>query len=110
MSEIRRIVVAVDGSEYSHKATRLAARLAGDLGVSLVLLHVFPLMSNDIAGALGMSQEEIERLRDRAAADTFKQARSQLSPNRIAIDEVALVGDVADEILRYLDNAGDTLM
>ncbi len=110
MSEIGKVTVAVDGSDGSNKAARLAARLAADLGVGLVLLHVFPLMSNDIAGALGMSQNQIEQLRDRSATDTFKAVRSQICQNEVTIDEVALVGDIADEILAYLDNAKDILM
>jgi nucleotide-binding universal stress UspA family protein len=110
MSEIQKIVVAVDGSASSNMAAQLAAHMAGDLGVSLVLLHVFPLMSNDIAGALGMSQTEIEEIRDRAAAENFKVARSQISTSDVTINEVALVGDIAEEILNYLDNSKDMLM
>ena len=64
MTEFRKVVVAVDGSDASIRAARVAARLAGSMNVPMVMLHVFPLMSNEIAGALGMSAEEIESTRD----------------------------------------------
>lgn len=110
MKEFRRVVVAVDGSATSIRAARTAVRLADHMGVPLVMLHVFPLMSNDIAGALGMSASEIEEVRDRSARRTFEEVRSEISDREIEIHEVARVGDPAAEILDYLDNDVETLM
>jgi nucleotide-binding universal stress UspA family protein len=110
MKDFRKVVTAVDGSDGSIRAARLAARLADSLGVPLALVHVFPLMSNNIAGALGMSASEIEEIRDRSAARTFKDIRAEISDRDIEIEEVALIGDVAEEIIGYLDNASDLLM
>lgn len=110
MKEFRRVVVAVDGSNGSIRATRAAARLADHMSIPLVLLHVFPLMSNDIAGALGMSASEIKDVRDRSARKTFTEVRSQISDREIEIQEVARVGDPAEEIIDYLGNDVETLM
>ena len=110
MKEFQKIVVAVDDSDGSIKAARVAARLADSLGVPLVLLHVFPMMSNDIAGALGMSAEELNAVRDRSAASAFANTRAEISERDIRIEEVARIGDVAEEILDYLNDARDLLM
>lgn len=105
-----KVVVAVDGSQNGLQAARVAARLADSMSVELVMLHVFPLMSNDIAGALGMTAEEIEHTRDRAARRAFDLVLDELSERDPPATEVALIGDVAEEILAYLDNARDILL
>lgn len=110
MSGFRKVVVAVDGSENGLQAARVAARMADSMSAELVLLHVFPLMSNDIAGALGMTGEEIKATRDRAARRAFDMVLDELSDREQKPTEVALIGDVAEEILDYLDNARDILL
>jgi nucleotide-binding universal stress UspA family protein len=110
MKDFRKVVVAVDGSDASIRAARVAARLADSMDLPLVMLHVFPLMSNDIAGALGMSASEMEEVRDRSAASVFKEVRSQLSDRDITIEEASRIGDIAEEIIDYLGDAADLLM
>lgn len=110
MKNFSKVVVAVDGSDHSVRAARVAARLADSLSVPMVMIHVFPLMSNDIAGSLGMSAAEIEALRDKAAASTFSQVREQISDRDIEIEKVARVGDIGEEIIDYLDDDPDVLM
>ena len=110
MKDFRKVMVAVDGSDSSIRAARVAARLADSLSVPLALIHVFPLMSNDIAGALGMSATELETLRDEAAANTFADVREQISDRELKIEEIARVGDIAEEIIKYLDNDPEVLM
>lgn len=110
MSGFRKVIVAVDGSQNGLQAARVAARMADSMGVALVLLHVFPLMSSDIAGALGMTAAEIEEVRDRAARRAFDAVLDELSDRPQPPEEVALIGDVAEEILAYLDNARDVLL
>ncbi|MGY6553667.1 MAG: universal stress protein [Wenzhouxiangella sp.] len=110
MSGFRKIVVAVDGSSNSLQAARVGARLADGMNAELVLLHCFPMMSNDIAGALGMTAEEITHTRDTAARRAFDLVLNEISARDPAPTEVALIGDVAEEILKYLDNARDLLL
>ncbi|TVS13552.1 MAG: universal stress protein [Wenzhouxiangella sp.] len=110
MSGFGKVVVAADGSKNSLQAARVGARLADSMGSELVLLHVFPLMTNEIAGALGMTAEEIEHTRDRAARRAFDLVLDELSDRDSSPTEVALIGDVAGEILNYLDNARDLLL
>lgn len=110
MSGFRKVVVAVDGSDNGLQAARVAARMADSMGSELVLLHVFPLMSDDIAGALGMTAEEIRQVRDRAARKAFDAVLDEVSDRPQPPQEVPLVGDVAEEILKYLDDAHDILL
>lgn len=110
MNGFRKIIVAVDGSSTAMQAARIGARLADGMQAELVLLHCFPMMSSDIAGALGMSAEDITHARDTAARRAFDQVLNELSDRDPAPTEVALIGDVAEEILAYLDNARDVLL
>ncbi|TVQ41645.1 MAG: universal stress protein [Wenzhouxiangella sp.] len=110
MHAFRKVVVAVDGSDNALRAARTAVRLADSLDVPLVMLHVFPLMTSDLPGALGMSQEDLEDIRDRSARQTFDAVRSEISERDGPIEEVARIGDVAGEIIDYLDNAHDLLL
>ena len=110
MSGFKKIIVAVDGSPNSLQAARVAARLADGMRAELVLLHCFPMMSDDIAGALGMSTEDIIHTRDSAARRAFDLVLDELSDRDPPPTEVALIGDVPEEILKYLDNARDVLL
>ena len=110
MSGFRKIVVAVDGSSNALQAARVGARLADGMKAELVLLHCFPMMSNDIAGALGMTADEMTHTRDAAARRAFDLVLNEISARDPAPTEVALIGDVAEEILKYLNNARDVLL
>ncbi len=110
MSEFRKIIVAVDGSGPSLRAARAAARLADSMDISMVLLHVFPMVGNDTAGALGLSATEIEGVAERAARKTFDEVRSELSERGVEIEEVGRIGDIAGEIIDYLADAPDLLL
>lgn len=110
MNGFSKIVVAVDGSSNALQAARVGARLADSMQAELVLLHCFPMMSNDIAGALGMSADEITHARDSAARRAFDLVLNEISARDPAPTEVALIGNVAEEILKYLNNARDVLL
>ncbi len=110
MHAFRKVVVAVDGSDNSLRAARVAARLADSMDLPLVMLHVFPLMSSDLPGALGMSKEDLEEIRDRSARQTFDAVRSELSERAGPIEEVAKIGDVASEVVDFLGDAKDLLL
>ena len=110
MSEFKEVQVAVDGSNVSIRAARVALRLAHGLSVPLVLLHVFPLLGDDIAGALGVSETELEALRDRSATEVFERIRSELGATEVEIEERARIGDVAEEIIASLDDAPDRML
>lgn len=110
MSEFRKVIVAVDGSDNGLQAARVAARMADSMGVELVLLHVFALMSDDIAGALGMTPDEIEEVRDRSARKAFDAVLDAISDRAQPPEEVARTGDVAEQILNYLDDSTDLLL
>jgi nucleotide-binding universal stress UspA family protein len=39
---IKRVLIAVDGSEHAHKATALACDMASRFGADLIAVHVVP--------------------------------------------------------------------
>ncbi|MBB6087600.1 universal stress protein [Wenzhouxiangella marina] len=110
MKDFEEVVVAVDGSDASIRAARVALRLARDLDAPLVLLHVFPMMSDDIAGALGLSEEELLEIRDRSARQAFSDVRKELGEAEVEIREEARIGDVGEEIIDYLGDAPDRML
>ncbi|MFP4208179.1 MAG: universal stress protein [Wenzhouxiangella sp.] len=110
MSGFRKIIVAVDGSDNALQAARVGARMADSMGAELALLYVFPLLSDDIAGAVGMTDDEVDEVRDRAARKAFDAVLDAISDRAEPPEEVARIGDVAQEILEYLDNATDLLL
>ena len=42
--EIKKILVAVDGSEHSDKAVKYACAIGPPLGAEVILLHVVPML------------------------------------------------------------------
>lgn len=84
--------------------------MADSMGAELALLYVFPLLSDDIAGAVGMTDDEVDEVRDRAARKAFDAVLDAISDRAEPPEEVARIGDVAQEILEYLDNATDLLL
>ncbi len=110
MTEFRKVVAAVDGSDGSIRAARVAVRLARGLDAPLELLHVFPLMSKDLIGALGLSEAELSEIRDRSARETFAAVARELGETGLAVKQVARAGSVAEEILDYLGNDPGVLL
>ncbi len=109
MKEFRKVVVAVDGSPGSIQAARAGARLADAMEIPLALVHVFPLMTHEVTGAMGLTREEIAKIRESAAEKVFAEIMAELSERTSEPEHVALIGDPAEEILAYLDNQQDLL-
>jgi nucleotide-binding universal stress UspA family protein len=56
---MKRILVAVDGSEGANRAARFAAELARDTGAALELLHVYDAPTAVHLGLRALSKEEL---------------------------------------------------
>ena len=59
MSQFKKIMVAVDFSEYSHKIVDYAGRLARDLGVELIFVNVINQRDVDMVNEVGMHTDKI---------------------------------------------------
>jgi nucleotide-binding universal stress UspA family protein len=95
---VKRILVAVDGSESSSKAVGMAATISRDLRAELAIVHVvemdeFPTL---IAEAQDESKEEMGEI---ILADAIKLARlSGIEPK-----PKLLMGHAAGQILRFAE-------
>lgn len=110
MKAISKVAAAVDGSGAANRAARVASRLADDMGVPLVLIHVFPMVTDDMSDALGLSAEELDQVRKESARKAFDRVLAELGRRPEPPEEVALIGDVAGELLEWLDDSQDLIL
>lgn len=97
---IKEILVPVDGSENSVRATRFAMQLADAMRVGVRLLYVFPAASVELVGMAGMSRGDIENAAEASGERAFERIRKELADPKLenAERDVAL-GDPAEEII-----------
>ncbi len=94
---MKRILIAVDGSEAALKAGRMAADMALALGAKLTLVHVMPrlLLPPDV---YGLTLAEVEK-EHRAYADALlDKAASELARPNLEIGRTVLYGSPAEAI------------
>jgi nucleotide-binding universal stress UspA family protein len=92
----KRVLVAVDGSEHSHRALKYAKGLAECFGAELYLVHIFP-KTSDLLG-----YEEYEKLVSRRASageKILQTARNLLGEDGPTIHEELLEGPEAEAIM-----------
>jgi nucleotide-binding universal stress UspA family protein len=94
--QIRKILVAIDGSPQSIKAVKLASQIAKGLGAEITLIHVteiyeIPTLINEAEN--GMSEETGQRV----LGESAKIAKSE----GIEVKVVLKKGHIVDQILRY---------
>lgn len=114
------IAVALDDSEPSLRAARLAASLSGRTGRPLHLIHVFQgrpeelvdldNLPGEIQAVIHLSEHEIAAARERTGRRVFDQARAEPGVEEAAPQEVLLSGDPSAELLDWLQRHPDTLM
>ena len=103
VTEIRTIVIPVDGSEHAHNAAMIGAAIAARFGARVVLLHVLlrdtPLEKiKRLAESLGVPPETVERLGHAApAVYDFGLAIPANMINPVA--PMGLVAEIAQRIL-----------
>ncbi len=107
MEQFSRIIVPVDGSEGSIRASDFASNLSETLGVPLVLTHVIPLTPESVMGMSQLDKSEIERVQHQRAQGVITSVREGMNHTAENVEEVVLSGDPAEEILHYIrSNSG----
>lgn len=94
-----KILVPVDGSEHAALAASWASRLANQTGGSLTLLHVYDMTATETMGLVNLSKEEIDKIKERQAAEAFDKAMSAVGELGAGADSIVVVGDPANEII-----------
>ena len=110
MKQFRKVAVAIDGSDGAIRAARVAGRLAESMEVPLVLIHVFPMVTDDASGALGFGPEAIAQAREQSARKAFDEVLGEISERPDKPEEIALIGDPAEELIEWLDDSQDLLL
>ncbi len=112
---MKKILVAVDGSQSAQKAAQKAAEMAEDFKSEVTLIHVYTESAqipvnqfNEVASYL--SAETMESIMDQQE-DTIKEKRQKIldqdaeffEEKGIKPDKVLLHGDPADEVCDYAE-------
>ena len=76
LGEIKSIIVAVDGSEQSNNAVRLASRIAASFGAEMTLLHVMDM--RDMPSLIAETEDRGEEAHGQSVlSDSAELAMSQ---------------------------------
>ncbi|HMQ52798.1 MAG TPA: universal stress protein [Anaerolineae bacterium] len=103
----KKIVVAVDGSEHSHRALEYGQDLANRYEAAVWLVHVFP-HTSDLLG-----YDEYEKLvarREAAGQTVLDEARQTLGTVSFPVYEELLEGPPAEAIINVAEVRGVDLI
>lgn len=110
MGEFSRIIVPVDGSEGSGRAAAFAARLGSALGIPITLAHVVPMTPESVMGLSQLDKAEVEKVQRRRADTVLSEVRAAMGEAGEGAEEKVMVGDPAEEILRYVNAEPEALV
>jgi len=105
-----RILVALDGSEYSRQALRYAMEIAKKFGARLTLLHVVvrPLHVYGDEGVV-LTEAPDKRLEEEGQK-VLRKAKEQAEVEGVGADTMMVVGDPAEELLRVSKEGNDLMV
>ena len=104
---MKRMLVAVDGSEFGLAAVKAAAKLAKERGIaSVTLINVIPTVYDSCSGATlaGAPPEDIE------AWEIFEKPKEILKDAGVKATLLLQEGDPAEEIIRTAQEEGFDLI
>ncbi len=96
MEELERILVAVDGSEQSNKAVRLAAIIAKGMGAEVTLIHVVEL--NELPSLMAEAEDRGGEVQGEAVLNDSVEIALGLE---VQPHTVLRRGHPAGQVLRY---------
>jgi nucleotide-binding universal stress UspA family protein len=94
---VKRILVAVDGSDPAQKAAALAAEIAVRFGTRLTLVYVVPRLVLP-ADAYGLTIAEIEGEHRSYGEKLLAEASARLHAPNVTVDTLVLSGSAAEAI------------
>ena len=110
-TQIKTILVPVDGSKHAAAAARYADSLARQLDARVELLHAFPKSAKALMERLGntteqalagpLSSDAFGSIRSDSASRAFSSARSLLPEGAVSMQEVIVDGEPAEALAEY---------
>ncbi|MDU2064955.1 MAG: universal stress protein [Sporomusaceae bacterium] len=104
MIELKKIVVAYDGSEHSKRALDWAVKFAGAskavIDVVMVLVPSSLLVGVDYAGVC--FSEELKEMAEKEIEEQLEAAKSFCEAQNVVVHTATLFGNVVDEIQHYV--------
>ncbi len=107
---MKRILVAVDGSETSQRAVKLAADIAEKFTAELELLHVMPPPPVFSEPAVIINVAELERAQYESARQLLDRARDLCARPGLTSTSQILAGPAAELIAERADAGGFDLL
>jgi nucleotide-binding universal stress UspA family protein len=99
---MKKILVAVDGSDESQRAAKMAADVAGRFGCTLTLIHVIPPLlippdtyGFDVGSLLGDQEKAAEKL--------LRTAADRLEAGSLHVERIFAHGPPAETVARIAD-------
>lgn len=103
---MKRMLVAVDGSQYGLEAVKAAAKLAAERGINkLTLINVIPTVTTTVGVSLAAAPPE-----DIEAWEVFEEPKAILKKAGVEAELLLREGDPADEIVRVAREEGFDLI
>lgn len=102
-THIKGILVPVDGSENSVRATRFALEMAQAMDVGVRLLYIFPAASVELVGMAGMSRSDIVSAAESSGQRAFDQVGEALGEGMARVQTETAFGDPAEEIIAFTE-------
>jgi nucleotide-binding universal stress UspA family protein len=94
---MKRVLVAVDGSEAAVRAARMGADVAARFGARVTLVYVVPrlLLPPDV---YGLTVEEVEREQSSHGQEVLRSALAALAGAGVELDSTVLSGPPAETL------------
>ena len=96
--QVKAILVAVDGSEYSDKAVRYACAIGPPLGAEVVLLHVVPMLVSATPYGDTISDQPFLHLQS-VGEDILRKAKQLAASLNCEVTDLISHGDPSSKII-----------
>ncbi|AHM57979.1 hypothetical protein EAL2_808p04760 (plasmid) [Peptoclostridium acidaminophilum DSM 3953] len=103
---MKKILLPVDGSEYSKAASAVAREMAEKFGAEVVVLRVGEPDFLDMYYSRKDLEETVEHKMERIAAATIEEDKKLFEGSTLNVKYVTAVGDAASKILDVCEEEG----
>ena len=100
--QLKTILVAIDGSEYSYKAVRYACLLGTSLGSEVILLHVVPMLVSATPYHDTVTDQPFLALQ-KVGEDILERAKELARSNGCEVIDLLSHGDPANRIIEVAE-------